>query len=142
MKIHRERCHHKDEPGEHGAHMKDMRCRCICTCPEADAPKAIITTYSVDDFYKALGGRTFKYKLVHGKGKGNTGSMGVDVFDDRNVIEAMAERGYAYVGLNHNDYNREELQGAPLFRGLCGPMWDGDQWIRYETTEMNDALSR
>jgi hypothetical protein len=30
---HRERCHHKDEPGEHGSHMKDVRCRCICTCP-------------------------------------------------------------------------------------------------------------
>lgn len=44
MKIHRERCHHKDEPGEHTG---DFRCRCFCTCPEeipgrlADAVDAI-----------------------------------------------------------------------------------------------------
>ena len=83
-----------------------------------------------------------RYKLVHGKGPGNTGSKGVDVFTEDDVMEGMKERGYEYLGENRNDYNREELQGQPRFKGLCGPMWDGDGWIRYETPEMNDLLSR
>ena len=84
-----------------------------------------------------------KYKLVHGNGVGNTGSKGVDVFEGMQaVLDGMKERGYEFVTGNHNDYNRAELQGAPIFKGLAGPMWDGDGWIRYETPEMNEILSR
>jgi hypothetical protein len=75
------------------------------------------------------------YKLVDGN------QYGVHTFDDSNVIPEMAKRGYPHVGANDNNHNCTELQGQPIFKGLCGPMWDGD-CVRYETPEMNDLLSR
>lgn len=74
-----------------------------------------------------------KYKLVR--------SATVDIFDDMNVVAAMGVRGYEYLGENHSPAQRAELQGAPRFKGLVGPMWDGDM-IRYETPEMYEILSR
>lgn len=56
------------------------------------------------------------------------------------LVAAMEIRGYAFVGLNSNPRQRVELQGQPKFRGLAGPMWDGDA-IRYEDAPANDALS-
>ena len=73
-----------------------------------------------------------KYKLV-----GNE----VSIFNDENVISAMEVRGYAYLGSNPGIGQRQELHGAPRFKGLVGPMWDGDM-IRYETPEMYEILSR
>lgn len=53
------------------------------------------------------------------------------------VFAGMAVRGFDCVGLNENKHNREELQGMPVFSGLCGPMWngfdsEGRPCIRYE----------
>jgi hypothetical protein len=42
-----------------------------------------------------------------------------------------AVEGFRCRGFNSNASQRLELQGAPKFTGLIGPMWDGDA-IRYE----------
>lgn len=47
------------------------------------------------------------------------------------LVVAMEVRGYKFIGNNSNPRQRTELQGAPKFKGLNGPMWDGD-CIRYE----------
>jgi hypothetical protein len=57
-----------------------------------------------------------------------------------NVIPAMECRGFEFTGLHQNPRTRKELQGAPKFMGVNGPMWDGDG-IRYETREAYAALS-
>lgn len=56
------------------------------------------------------------------------------------VIAAMEIRGYQFTKLNDNPRQRAELQGAPKFSNLCGPMWDGDA-IRYEDPAAYAALS-
>ena len=59
-------------------------------------------------------------------------------------LEATMERlGFQLVGYNENLRQRAELQGAPKFRGVAGPMWDGEKtpW-RYETTQAYRVLSR
>lgn len=60
-----------------------------------------------------------------------------DVFD---LIPIMEIRGYAFRDLNKNTKHRAELQGAPRFVGLNGPMWNGDG-IRYEDAAAYRALS-
>ena len=57
-----------------------------------------------------------------------------------NIFLAAEVRGFAFVKLNNNKRQRAELQGQPIFAGLCGPMWDGDA-IRYEDQISNDILS-
>ncbi len=62
---------------------------------------------------------------------------GIDVLD-LGLDEAI--RGFTFVKLANNPSLRAELQGQPVFRGLLGPMWDGDA-IRYEDQASNDFLS-
>lgn len=60
------------------------------------------------------------------------------------IAEAIAEiekLGYPYTGPHHNLRNRAELQGAPKFEGLLGPMWDGDG-LRYEDLKTYQELSQ
>lgn len=52
----------------------------------------------------------------------------------------MVARGYEVIGYNANTRQRAELQGAPKFRGLAGPMWDGD-CLRYEDPKTYAELS-
>jgi len=48
-------------------------------------------------------------------------------FDEKaDLVAAMELRGFTFAGFNHNPRQRAELQGAPRFRELAGPMWDGD----------------
>lgn len=47
------------------------------------------------------------------------------------LVAAMAVRGHELIGHYHNERTRAELQGAPMFAGINGPMWDGDR-LRYE----------
>lgn len=61
-------------------------------------------------------------------------------FDDTNVIPAIEARGYSFSRQNFNHRTRAELQGAPVFSGLAGPMWDGNA-VRYEDTEATIRLS-
>lgn len=56
------------------------------------------------------------------------------------VILAMHARGYELIGYNRNPRQRAELQGAPKFQGLNGPMWDGDA-LRYEDPATTKAVS-
>ncbi len=60
--------------------------------------------------------------------------------DADNLIPAMEVRGYAFVRFNDNTRQRAELQDQPKFKGINGPMWDGDA-IRYECPETYSALS-
>ena len=66
-------------------------------------------------------------------------------FTDDNVIQAMSVRGYEFSGPCQRKSLREELQGAPTFSGVLGPMWGGDEIggpvIRYESREAYDVLS-
>jgi hypothetical protein len=58
-----------------------------------------------------------------------------------NLIPFMAVRGHEFTGFNNNrPRQREELQGQPMFKGMYGPMWDGDA-IRYESPEAYAKLS-
>jgi hypothetical protein len=60
-----------------------------------------------------------------------------------NSIDEVEALGYKMSGYNLNTYNRAELQNQPVFAKLCGPMWSGSADVmRYETSEMNDILSR
>lgn len=47
------------------------------------------------------------------------------------IVAEMAARGFALTGTVSNPRLRAELQGAPKFKGVAGPMWDGDR-LRYE----------
>lgn len=55
------------------------------------------------------------------------------------------KRYFEITGELHDDIRRAELQGAPIIKGLCGPMYDGERdgaaVIRYETRGIYDALS-
>lgn len=66
-------------------------------------------------------------------------------FIDANVIPAMSARGYEFTGICTRKQLRPELRYAPMFSGVCGPAWGGDEIggpvIRYETTKAYAALS-
>jgi hypothetical protein len=65
------------------------------------------------------------YQMVDGASVASTFGPEVD------LIAAMEVRGFTFTGANNNTRHRAELQGAPKFAGICGPMWDGDA-LRYE----------
>lgn len=69
------------------------------------------------------------------------GQLTATDFTDRNVIPGFDIRGFTHTGANHNSRNRAELQGAPKFSGVCGPMYGGPGIIRYETTKAYAILS-
>lgn len=56
------------------------------------------------------------------------------------VASRAAVEGFHCRGFNSNPAQRLELQGAPKFTGLTGPMWDGDA-IRYECSALYAELS-
>lgn len=67
---------------------------------------------------------------------------GADLFrntlNEAEVIDILAKRGFTMKGRENLACRREELQGAPKFDGLAGPMYggvfdDGVPIIRYET---------
>lgn len=43
--------------------------------------------------------------------------------------------GVAITGYNANKSQRAELQGQPKLAGFCGPMWNGNNTLRYEDIE-------
>lgn len=77
-----------------------------------------------------------KYRVV----RQLNGRMFVEEFTNDNVIPALELRGFEMTGSYENPRTREEMQGAPKFAGLLGPMYDGDA-IRYESAEVYRALS-
>ena len=62
-------------------------------------------------------------------------------FAAHEAIEQMKSLGFEVVG-EHLDakHTRQELQGAPVFRGLFGPFW-AEGVYRYEDTEANEFYS-
>lgn len=71
-----------------------------------------------------------KYRIVRMVGN----AVSVTEFDavtPDEAISAAAARGYGFTYFNSNRSQREELIGQPKFKGVLGPMWDGDA-IRYE----------
>lgn len=61
-------------------------------------------------------------------------------FEASQARAEIERRGFTFTGLNTNPRQRVELQGQPKFKGLLGPMWDGDA-VRYEDQGAYDALS-
>jgi hypothetical protein len=60
----------------------------------------------------------------------------------REFIQLAADHGFKHAGdSGENLRRRQELRYQPTFVGLCGPMFDGTDTIRYETGEANDRLS-
>lgn len=55
-------------------------------------------------------------------------------------VHQMIESGFVVAGFRSNFTQRPELQGQPTFRGLYGPMWNGNG-IRYECAEVYEGLS-
>lgn len=59
-----------------------------------------------------------------------------------NCREAFEARGFKFLRDNFNPKHRAELQGAPVFDGVIGPMWDGARGIRYEDAETYARMSQ
>ena len=66
-------------------------------------------------------------------------------FTEENVVCAMSVRGHEFTGPCTRKQLRSELQGQPMFSGVLGPMWGGEEIggavIRYESSEAYDKLS-
>lgn len=71
-----------------------------------------------------------KYRLIQAV----EGRMVATEVNGDNIYATMDIRGYEFAGLNNNHRQRIELQGQPIFKGVAGPMWDGDA-VRYECAE-------
>lgn len=54
---------------------------------------------------------------------------------------AMQERGFNFVGFENRNYLRNELLGQPRFEGLAGPMFNGENCIRYENYDCYNEMS-
>jgi hypothetical protein len=50
-------------------------------------------------------------------------------------IKLMAQHGHEQNGVHNRPSSRIELQGQPKFKSVCGPMFNGDEGIRYESTK-------
>ena len=78
-----------------------------------------------------------KYRLVQSV----DGELVTTELAGADLVLAMAARGFAAAGVNSNPRQRAELQGVPRFAGLCGPMWEGPGFVRYEDPEAYAILS-
>lgn len=77
-----------------------------------------------------------KYRLIQ---EINGRSIATE-FNDENLMAAMEIRGFKFDRISNFPPHREELQDQPKFKGLAGPMWDGDA-IRYEDWKTYERLS-
>lgn len=76
------------------------------------------------------------YEMVAGRVEATAKDLTTD-----NCRSAFEARGFKYQRDNFNPRHRAELQGAPVFDGLYGPMWDGKRGIRYEDKETYRRMS-
>jgi len=68
----------------------------------------------------------------------------VEERDEQKFIRMMEKNGFRQVGVNDGPMSlrhRPEMQGAPKFKGVMGPMWGGNGKVRYETAEVYRQLS-
>lgn len=77
------------------------------------------------------------YQMINGRIQPTVTDLTTD-----NCRAAFEARGFHYVRDNFNPRHRAELQGAPVFEGVVGPMWDGARGIRYEDGETYWAMSQ
>jgi len=61
---------------------------------------------------------------------------------EEQFVTYCEERGIKQNGTEIRTFLREELIGKPKFNGLAGPMYDGENSVRYETWETYETLSR
>lgn len=57
------------------------------------------------------------------------------------AVEFIQGLGYPFIKEHENQpVHAAGLEGAPIFKGLCGPFWDGTG-LRYECPDANRVLS-
>lgn len=79
-----------------------------------------------------------RYQIVI---RDDNGWGGFDAYGNvGDFIEEMAQNGYVFVRFEDNFRLRAELIGQPIFRGLIGPMYNGEGCVRYENQRAYDAM--
>jgi hypothetical protein len=71
-------------------------------------------------------------------------AKGVQEFIAEDALGAsllLKTEGYTPTGFSMVPMHVAEIRGMPIFKELCGPMYDGDGWVRYEDAETNRVLS-
>lgn len=77
-----------------------------------------------------------KYKLIQ-----EVNGLGIETeLNYENLMAAMEIRGFKFAGFRNSPNQRIELEDQPIFKGVAGPMWDGDA-IRYEDWKTYERLS-
>tara|TARA_B100001939_G_C16629690_1_gene482889 strand:- start:119 stop:331 length:213 start_codon:yes stop_codon:yes gene_type:complete len=66
----------------------------------------------------------------------------VNLDNEKEFIKYLTERGFEQKGVETRTHLRKELIGKPKFKGLAGPMYDGEDCVRYEDWETFEILSR
>ena len=61
---------------------------------------------------------------------------------EKQFITYCDERGIKQNGFETGKHLREILIGKPKFNGLAGPMYDGENSVRYETWATYEMLSK
>lgn len=82
-----------------------------------------------------------KYRIVHEIHGHLIKSEFSGALDTNNIVIQANVLGFEFDKFNFNNRQRAELQGQPIFKGLVGPMWDGDA-IRYEDERTYALMSR
>lgn len=95
-------------------------------------------TNTIDMTQTATPIENFNVKLIY-----HVEGLGLQVLDTtmENIEAAFSVRGFELIGFNDTPRQRAELQGCPVFSKLCGPMWGGENTIRYEDRTANDIIS-
>lgn len=63
------------------------------------------------------------------------------VTNPTNIVAWAGAAGVEITGYNTNKSQRAELQDQPKLKGFCGPMWNGDNTLRYEDVETYRQMS-
>jgi len=81
-----------------------------------------------------------RYQIVI-RDQNGWGGFAVDYCEIPRLVRIMAGEGYELNGYENNPRLRDELQGQPVFRGLIGPMYNGEGCVRYENQAAYNAMS-
>ena len=68
---------------------------------------------------------------------------GVIKFQNEKDFTTYCEsKGYEYLGKEMRSHIKEQLFLKPKFKQLCGPCYDGENSVLYETWDVYEMLSR
>jgi hypothetical protein len=82
---------------------------------------------------------SFRYQIVY---KDATGVFHNDKYSTIGDLKKAAKKmGAIESGRETSKYVRPELQGQPRFNIFIGPIWGGNNTIRYEDQQTYDILS-